>query len=138
MRKSDKVAARDAAELQAHLNDAWGQQFSRSGETYGRLFATVRDELTGFVQRRLDANMVTMREWSECRSFNDVLALQQRWMQAAVEQYVDEGSRIFETCRLAASDMADAASPAAEAMKPTAERRAASSRAIASEIKQAA
>lgn len=122
MRKSEKVKVRDAAGLQAELAETWSQQASRSGETYGRLFATMRDEFTGFVQRRLDANMTAMREWSECRSLNDALALQQRWVQCAVEQYVDEGNRIMETCRLAATDFAEAAQPTTEAEKPVTER----------------
>jgi len=138
MRKSDKATARDAAGLQAHLADAWSQQASRSGETYGRFFAAMRDEVTGFVQRRVDANMATVREWSECRSLNDVLALQQRWVQSAVEQYVDQGNRILETCRLAAADLTEATQPAAEAEKPATERKSATHRQAEHHLKQAA
>jgi hypothetical protein len=105
MRKSEKAAVHGAADLQ-QLTESWNQQFGRSGETYGRLFAAMRDEFTGFVQRRLDANAATMREWPECRSLNDVVALQQRWVQSAVDHYVDQGNRILETCRLAATDIA--------------------------------
>src|SRR5881296_1640435 len=125
MRKSEKAAARDAAGLQAQLAETWSQQASRSGETYGRLFAAMRDEFTGFVQRRLDANMTAMHEWTECRSLNDALALQQRWVQCAVEHYVDQGNRVMETCRLAAADLAEATQPVSEAEKPVAERKAA-------------
>jgi hypothetical protein len=138
MRKSERVKARDAAGLQAELAETWSQQASRSGETYGRLFAAMRDEFTGFVQRRVDANMTAMREWSECRSLNDALALQQRWVQCAVEQYVDEGNRIMESCRLAASDLAEAAQPTAEAEKPATERKPAAHRHAEQHFKQAA
>jgi hypothetical protein len=137
MRKSDKATARDAAGLQAQLADAWSQQASRSGETYGRLFAAMREEITDFVQRRVDTNMTTMREWYECRSLNDVLALQQRWVQSAVEQYVDQGNRIMETCQLAAADLTEAAQPAAETEKPAAERKPAH-RQAEQHLKQAA
>ena len=123
MRKSEKAATRDAAGLQAQLTETWSQQASRSGETYGRLFAAMRDEMTSFVQRRVDANTATVREWSECRSLNDVLALQQRWVQSAVEQYVDQGNRILETCRLAATDIIEAAQPRTEAEEPVSERK---------------
>jgi hypothetical protein len=120
------------------LSEAWNQQLGRSGETYGRLFAAMRDEFTGFVQRRVDANMTAVREWSECRSLNDVLALQQRWVQAAVEQYVDQGNRILETCRLAATDIAEAAQPKAEE-KPVSERKPATPpRAAEPDVKEAA
>ena len=128
MRKSEKAAVHGAADLQAQLSEAWNQQLGRSGETYGRLFAAMRDEFTGFVQRRVDANMATMREWSECRSLNDVLALQQRWVQSAVEHYVDQGNRVIETCRLAATDIAEAAQPKPEQEKPAAERKPAAQR----------
>ena len=136
MRKSDKPTARDAAGLQAQLSDAWSQQASHSGETYGRLFAAMREEITDFVQRRVDANMTTMREWYECRSLNDVLALQQRWVQSAVEQYVDQGNRVVETCRLAATGIAEAAQ--SEQEKPAAERKPAAQRAARPDIKEAA
>jgi hypothetical protein len=138
MRKSDKATARDAAGLQAQLADAWSQQAGRSGETYGRFFAAMRDETTDFVQRRVDANMAAMREWFECRSLNDVLALQQRWAQSAVEQYVDQGNRILETCRLAAADLTEAAQPAVEAEKPATERKPATHRHAEHHLKQAA
>ena len=138
MRKSEKATARDAAGLQAHLAETWSQQASRSGETYGRLFAAMRDEMTDFVQRRVDANVATMREWSECRSINDVFALQQRWVQSAVEQYVDQGNRVLETCRLAATDLADAAQPAAETEKPATERKPTPHRQAVHHLKQAA
>ena len=137
MRKSEKPAVHGAADLQAQLAETWNQQFNRSGETYGRLFAAMRDEFTGFVQRRLDANAAAMREWSECRSFNDALALQQRWVQCAVDQYIEQGNRIFETCRMAASDIAEAATPQkAEAEKP--ERKSATQRHGEPDIKAAA
>lgn len=138
MRKSEKATARDAAGLQAQLAEAWSQQASRSGETYGRLFAAMRDEFTGFVQRRVDANMATVREWSECRSLNDVLAMQQRWVQSAVEQYVDEGNRILETCRLAASDITEGATKAAADVEKSVERKAAAPRTTAAHIREAA
>jgi len=138
MRKSDKATAHDAAGLQAQLAETWSQQASRSGETYGRLFAAMREEITGFVQRRVDANMTAVREWSECRSFNDALAFQQRWVQCAVEQYVDQGTRIMETCRLAAADLAEAVQPATEAEKSAAERKPAAHRHAEQHLKQAA
>ncbi|HET6159062.1 MAG TPA: phasin family protein [Dongiaceae bacterium] len=138
MRKSERTTASDAAGLQAQLAETWSQQASRSGGTYGRLFAAMRDEFTSFVQRRVDANMTAMREWSECRNVNDAMALQQRWVQCAVEQYVDEGSRVMETCRLAAADLAEAAQPATEADKPATERRPAAHRHAEQHLKQAA
>lgn len=139
MRKSEKAAVHGAADLQAQLSEAWNQQLGRSGETYGRLFAAMRDEFTGFVQRRVDANMATMHEWSECRSLNDVLALQQRWVQSAVEHYVDQSNRVLETCRMAATDVAEAAQPKAEAEKPVSERKpAAPPRAAEPGVKEAA
>jgi len=135
MRKSEKAAAHGAADLQAQLADAWSQQFGRSGETYGRFFAAMRDEFSGFVQRRMDANVMAMREWSECRNLNDAVALHQRWVQRAVDEYIQEGNRIFETCRLAASDIAETTTQTGEMAKNAAERKL---RAAEPHIKQAA
>src|SRR5687768_12604821 len=137
MRKSEKAAVHGAADLQAQLSEAWNRQLGSSGEVYGRLFAAMRDEFTGFVQRRADANMATMREWSDCRSLNDVLALQQRWVQSVVEHYVDQGNRVLETCRLAATDIAEAAQPKTEE-KPVAEHKPTAQRPARPEIKEAA
>jgi hypothetical protein len=113
VKKSDKSTTRGAADLQAQLSETFSQQFGRSGETYGRLFAAMREELTGFVQRRVDANMATMHAWSECRSLNDAFTVQQNWLQSAIEHYVDQGNRIFETYRQAAADIAESAQQAA-------------------------
>ena len=137
MRKSEKATTRGAADLQAQLSEAWSQHAGRSGETFGRLFAAMRDELTGFVQRRLDANMTAVHEWSECRSLNDALAVQQRWLQCAVDHYVDHGNRMIETCRLAATDVAVAVQPATDAKSAT-ERRPVAHRVGGPDIKQAA
>jgi hypothetical protein len=67
-----------------------------------------------------------------------VLALQQRWMQSAVEQYVDQGNRVMETCRLAAADLTETAQAAAEAEKPATERKSAAHRQAEHHLKQAA
>ena len=137
MRKSEKAATRGAADLQTRLAEAWSQQLSHSGETYGRLFAAMRDEFTGFVQKRLDANMAAMRAWSECRSVNDALALQQGWAQRAVEHYVEQGNRLIETCRLATTDIAEASQPATES-RSAAQRKPPAHARAEPDIKQAA
>jgi hypothetical protein len=136
VKKSDKSTTRDAADLQAQLSEAFSQQFGRSGETYSRLFAAMREEITGFVQRRVDANMATFRAWGECRSLNDAFAVQQKWLQSAFEQYVDQSNRVIETCRQAAADLTESAETAGEDEKPT--ERKASARHAALDIKDAA
>ncbi len=88
-----------AERMQAAWADAWSQQLNRSGEIYGRLFAGMRDEFAGFVQKRLDANMETARAWSACRSVGEALELQQSWLRATIEHYSNQGTRISELCR---------------------------------------
>ena len=83
----------------AAWTDAWNQQLSRSGEIYGRLFAGMRDEVTAFWQKRLDAKMQTARAWSACSSVNEAMELQQSWLRSAIEHYSDESTRIAELCR---------------------------------------
>ncbi|MGH6893288.1 MAG: hypothetical protein ACREEP_13620, partial [Dongiaceae bacterium] len=63
---------------------------------------------------------------------------QQSWLQCAVEQYVDQGNRVTETCRLAATDVAEAVQPAAEPERPATEPKPAAHRQTAPEIKHAA
>lgn len=88
-----------AENMQAAWTEAWNQHLSRSGEFYGRLFVGMRDELTTFWQRRLDANMQTARAWSACGSVDEALELQQSWLRSAIEHYSDEGARMAELCR---------------------------------------
>lgn len=93
------AVAAQAENMQAAWTDAWNQQLGRSGEVYGRLFAGMRDELTAFWQKRLEANMETMRAWSTCGSVNEAVELQQSWLRSAIAHYSDEGSRISDLCR---------------------------------------
>lgn len=79
--------------------DAWTQQLNRSGEVYGRLFSGMRDEFASFMQKRLEANMETARAWTNCRSVNEALDLQQSWLRHAIEQYSDESVKMSELCR---------------------------------------
>lgn len=112
---------------QAAWQEAWTLQLGRSAELYGKLFATMRDEAAGFVQKRIEADMETAKAWSSCRTMNDLLDLQQKWLHCAVEHYTEQGLKMAELCQRAVSEPAEqAAAPApAEAAPPKpAERKA--------------
>jgi hypothetical protein len=96
-----EVARNQAESMQTAWAETWNQQLGRSGEIYGRLFAGMQDEVTHFVQKRLDANMETARAWGACRGVNEALELQQSWLRTAVEHYSSEGVRMSELCRSA-------------------------------------
>jgi len=97
--ETSRAEAAQAENVQAAWAEAWSQQLSRSGEIYGRLFAGMHDEVAGFLQKRLDANMETVRAWSACRGVNEALDLQQSWLRSAIEHYSDQGVRMSELCR---------------------------------------
>ncbi len=109
MKRIDKPAApqadapqRESTEnMQAAWVNAWSQQFNRSGDIYGRLFAGMRDEFAAFVQKRLDANMAAAQAWVACRNVNDALELQQSWLRCAIEHYSGQGARLSDLCRSA-------------------------------------
>ncbi len=110
---------------QAAWNDAWSQQMNHTAEMYGKLFAAMRDEVAGFVQRRLEADMAVARDWSACRSMTDVLDLQQKWLRGALDHYTKQGMKMAEICQRAVSEPARTAGEAeAEATKPAVERKA--------------
>ncbi len=112
------------AASQAAWNDAWSQQMSHTAEMYGKLFAAMRDEVAGFVQKRLEADMAVARDWSTCRSMTDVLDLQQKWLRSALDHYTEQGMKMAEICQRAVSEPARMAGETeVEAPKPAAERK---------------
>lgn len=121
------IAAPTASAPEAAWNEAWNQQLGRTAEMYGKLFAAMRDETAGFVQRRLEADMDIARCWSTCRSMTDVLDLQQKWLRDAIEQYTQQGLKMAELCQKAVAEPAQAAAeapaqPGAERSKPAGEQ----------------
>ncbi len=121
----DKPAATQVETAsQATWNDAWSQHLTHTAEMYGKLFAAMRDEAAGFVQKRLEADMEIARGWSNCRSVTDVLDLQQKWLRAAVDHYTEQGLKMAEICQRTVGEPAQAASePDSERPKAAAERK---------------
>lgn len=95
------VTRNPAENMQTAWAETWNHQLGRSGEIYGRLFAGMHDEVTAFLQKRLDSNMETARAWSACRDVSEALALQQTWLRSALTHYSDQGIRMSELCRSA-------------------------------------
>lgn len=123
----DKPAATSRPEItaetaigqgQAAWQEAWSQQLNRTAEIYGKLFATMREEVSGFVQKRIEADMEIARAWSTCQTMTDVLDLQQKWLQGAVEHYSEQSLKMAELCQKATSEPAQA--PVAAAAQPPA------------------
>jgi hypothetical protein len=103
---------------QAAWQEAWTLQLNRAAELHGKLFAAMRDEAAGFVQKRIEADMETAKAWSSCRTMNDLLDLQQKWLQSAVEHYSEQGLKMAELCQRAVSEPAELPVAAAEAEPP--------------------
>ncbi len=102
----------------AAWQEAWTLQLNRTAELYGKLFATLRDEAAGFVQKRIEADMETAKAWSSCRTMNDLLDLQQKWLQSAVEHYSEQSLKMAELCQRAVSEPAELPAAVAEAEPP--------------------
>lgn len=98
-------------------SDAWNEQLNRSVGVYGRLFAAMRDDFAGLVQKRIEADLDIARCWGACRNMTDALELQQKWLQGAIEHYTQHGQRMAELCQTVMSQpsettgSADSASP---------------------------
>lgn len=94
--------------------EAWTRQWKRSAEAYGKLFADLRDQASGFLQQRLDADLDLARSWSSCRSVSELLDLQQKWLHTAFEHYTAQSQKVAEICQRAVSEPAlpEAVTPA--------------------------
>jgi hypothetical protein len=114
--RNDNVAAPVQTAESATWQEAWTAQFSHGAELYGRLFAGLRDETAGFVHKRIEADMEAARAWGTCRSMNEVLELQQKWLQDAVEHYSAQSLKMADLCQRA---FGDAVPTAAEMVKAT-------------------
>lgn len=97
---------------QAAWQEAWSQQLNRTAEIYGKLFATMRDEVSTFVQKRIEADMEIARRWNTCSNMTEVLDLQQKWLQGAVEHYTEQSLKMAEICQKAVSEPAQLPIPA--------------------------
>lgn len=71
---------------------------SKSGDVCGRMFASWNKELSEFARRRFEHNTQTLQNLTECKSWTDVLRVQQNWLSEAAQSYLDESSRISELC----------------------------------------
>jgi hypothetical protein len=109
--------------MQAAWAETWTHQLGRSGEVYGRLFAGLHDEVTAFVQKRMDANLETARAWGACRDVGEMLELQQSWLRSAISHYSDQSIRMSELCRGAFFPAQPETAHTAEDSKTTSERK---------------
>ena len=85
-----------------HFSEHWSEMMERSGQAYSKIFTAWRDEMIGFTEKRLQADLDTGRAFYGCRSWAEMVELQQDWLKQAIENYADENSRLMEICREAA------------------------------------
>ncbi len=91
----------------------WSDMLDRSGQTCAKLMTAWRDEMVGFAEKRLQADLDTMRDLAACRSWSEMMELQQSWLTRTVDHYVEQNGRLMERCRELAES--EAAVPATEA-----------------------
>lgn len=100
-----------AADWNGQIAAQWSEMLDRSGQTYAKLLTAWRDEMVGFAEKRLQADLDAMRELAACRSWGEMVELQQSWLTRTVDHYVEQNGRLMERCR----ELADPETPAPEA-----------------------
>ena len=95
-------SAGDATDWNNHFTAQWSEMLERSGQAYAKIFTAWRDEMVGFTEKRLQADLDTARAFYGCQSWAEMLELQQGWLKQAVENYAEENNRLLEICQEAA------------------------------------
>jgi hypothetical protein len=95
-------SAGDATDWNNHFTANWSAMMERSGQAYTKIFTAWRDEMMGFTEKRLQADLDLMRDVYGCSNWTEMLELQQGWLKNTIEHYVDENSRLMDLCREAA------------------------------------
>lgn len=93
-----------ATEWNTQLTANWSDMLERTGQAYAKILTAWRDEMVGFTEKRLQADLDLMRDVSGCRSWAEMVELQQNWLKQTVDHYVDENSRVMDICREAAEE----------------------------------
>lgn len=91
-----------ATEWNTQLTAQWSEMLERSGQACSKILTAWRDEMVGFTEKRLQADLELMRDIHGCRNWTDMLDLQQGWLKSTIEHYVDENTRLMDLCREAA------------------------------------
>ena len=81
----------DAAALAKPLADA----VAECGEACSKGFAQWQDEVARFAQGRLQRNSELAEAMARCRDLNDMVGLQQEWLKAASQDYMQQTARMM-------------------------------------------
>ncbi|HKY93966.1 MAG TPA: phasin family protein [Kiloniellales bacterium] len=65
------------------------------GEAYTKGFAEIQDEVTRFAQARMQRNSELAEALARCRDINDMMGLQQEWLKAASQDYLQQTARMM-------------------------------------------
>jgi hypothetical protein len=103
----------------AFLNGPVLGAVARGGEAYGRALLGWQNELLRFAEGRLRADTDLGRSLVGCRDWAEVARLQQSWLSATLQDYVDEVGRLF---RLAAAVGDELSETAGEEVRQAAAR----------------
>jgi hypothetical protein len=95
-------SAGDATDWNNHFTAQWSEMLERSGQAYAKILTAWRDEMVGFTEKRLQADLELMRDIHGCQNWTEMMDLQQGWVKNTIEHYVDENSRLMDLCREAA------------------------------------
>lgn len=91
----------------------------KSSEAVLQGMANIGNEVVSFANRRLQENMMTSQDFSQCRDVAQAFRLQCDYTRKATEQYMEEFSKIME---LASSIARDSLTPLEERTRETLRR----------------
>jgi hypothetical protein len=76
------------------LNGAMVANMAQYGEACAKSFTAWQQEAIRFLTERLHKNSEAARAFSQCHNWEDMVALQKEWAQAASEDYAEEARRL--------------------------------------------
>lgn len=81
----------DATALAQPMADAMAE----CGEACSKGFAQWQDEVARFAQSRLQRNSELAEAMTRCRDLNDMVGLQQEWLKASGQDYLQQTARMM-------------------------------------------
>ncbi|WP_342236309.1 phasin family protein [Inquilinus sp. OTU3971] len=106
MSKQDDTAAGMAVALSAlfPFTSSATNAVVQAGKPYVQASLEWQEELVGFVSARLREDLELHKSIAGSRNIADVIKLQQDWVTASMRAYLDEGGKLAEIARHAASN----------------------------------
>lgn len=94
--RSTVNATKDGISSVMNANGVFIDAFVQASQAYMSRLSALSEELMGFAAGRIQKNSAMGESLMKCRDITDALRIQQDWMRATTEHYVQEAGRLFE------------------------------------------